>query len=487
MSRVAPRSTDDLAEYADGFALIESFMGFVPSSLRVMARVPGLLDGMTGLSTVVFLNDLLPVPFKQLVGFMASAGAGCRYCQAHTAAHAAHLGVDPETLVDLWSFETSERFTDPERTALRLALHSGQSPNAVTDADFAECRRYYTDDQITAIVAVCRAVRLSQPLERNDGDDAGARAPRGRDRRAHAPGLDRREARVSEPPTIVTLTGTGVPLPAPGRAGPGTLVQYGDVALQFDAGRATVLRLTEVGCPPHALTAMFVTHVHSDHVVALADVVLTRWLFHDLFPRAPLPVVVPEGSAARFVRRVLDAYDDDVALRIAHVQPGPPTVDLRTFDAPPAPKTVWTSDDGAVIVEAVAVHHEPVDGAVAFRVTTPTGVVVVSGDTRVCGEVEQLSCGADVLVHEACRTTAIRDVIAGTSFQTIFSYHADTVPLGAMAERAGVAHLVLTHLIPPPNGDAESAEFAADVRHGGYTGRVSVGTDLSTVTLGGTV
>ena len=95
-------------------------------------------------------------------------------------------------------------------------------------------------------------------------------------------------------------------------------------------------------------------------------------------------------------------------------------------------------------------------------------------------------CGADVLVHEACRTTAMRDVIAGTSFETIFSYHADTVPLGAMAERAGVAYLVLTHLIPPPNGDAESAEFAADVRHGGYTGRVSVGTDLSTVTLGGT-
>ena len=283
------------------------------------------------------------------------------------------------------------------------------------------------------------------------------------------------------PPTVVTLTGTGVPLPAPGRAGPGTLVRYGDVALQFDAGRATVLRLTEAGCPPHALTALFVTHVHSDHVVALADVVLTRWLFHDLFPRGPLPVVVPEGSAARFVRRVLDAYDDDVALRIAHVQPEPPSVDLRTFDAPTEPQTVWTSDDGAVTVDAVAVHHEPVDGAVAFRVTTPTGVVVISGDTRVCAEVEELSRGADVLVHEACRTTAMREAIAGSSFETIFSYHADTVPLGAMVERAGVPHLVLTHLIPPPNTEAEAEAFAADVREGGYTGRVTVGTDLRSV------
>ena len=54
-------------------------------------------------------------------------------------------------------------------------------------------------------------------------------------------------------PTVVTLTGTGVPLPTPGRAGPGALVQHGEVALQFDAGRGTVLRLTEAGVPPYAL------------------------------------------------------------------------------------------------------------------------------------------------------------------------------------------------------------------------------------------
>ncbi|MBK5289027.1 MAG: MBL fold metallo-hydrolase [Acidimicrobiia bacterium] len=289
---------------------------------------------------------------------------------------------------------------------------------------------------------------------------------------------------MSLPPTLVTLTGTGVPLPAPGRAGPGTLVRYGDVALQFDAGRATVLRLTEADAPPHALTALFVTHVHSDHVVGLADIVLTRWLFHDLHAATPLPIVASEGAAARFVRRMLEAYDDDVALRIAHVQPEPPSVDLRTFDAPPEPARVWESDDAAVTVDAVAVHHEPVTGAVAYRVTTPSGVVVISGDTRVCDEVEQLSVGADLLVHEACRTTAMRGAIAGTSFETIFSYHADTVPLGALAQRAAVPHLLLSHLIPPPSGDAEADAFAADVRDGGYTGRVTVGEDLTTVSIG---
>ncbi len=103
----------------------------------------------------MFLNELVPDTLKQMVAHVTSAAAGCRYCQAHTVAHAEHLGVDPDKLADLWSFETSDRFDDAERAALRLALHAGQHPNAVTDTDFGDCRRYYDDDQITAIVAVC--------------------------------------------------------------------------------------------------------------------------------------------------------------------------------------------------------------------------------------------------------------------------------------------------------------------------------------------
>lgn len=96
---------------------------------------------------------------------------------------------------------------------------------------------------------------------------------------------------------------------------------------------------------------------------------------------------------------------------------------------------MWTSDDGSVRVDAVTVHHEPVPDAVAFRVETFDGIVVISGDTRVCQEVEHLAHGADLLVHEACRSTALAPLITGTTFETIFSYHADTVALGAMAQR----------------------------------------------------
>ena len=284
--------------------------------------------------------------------------------------------------------------------------------------------------------------------------------------------------------TEVILTGTGVPHARPGCAGAGTLIRCGDVALQFDAGRSTVMRLMEAGTAPHELTAVFLTHVHSDHLVGLPDLVMTRWTHGRLEQHGPLVVVAPAGGATRFVERMLEPYDEDIALRIEHVGGEPISIDTRPFAVPVEPCSVWTNDDGTIRVLAVAVHHEPVPEAVAYRIETPDGVVVVSGDTRVCEEVESLARGADVLVHEACRTTALSPYIAGTTLETIFSYHADTVPLGAMAARAGVPHVVLTHLIPPIDKPGDADSFADDLRAGGYEGTITVGTDLTSVTLG---
>ena len=218
------------------------------------------------------------------------------------------------------------------------------------------------------------------------------------------------------------------------------------------------MRLMEAGTPPHALTALFLTHIHSDHVVGLPDVAMTGGSSSSSHPSGPLVVVAARGVAARFVSRMLEPYDDDLSIRTEHTGATPIEVVLQPFDVPTTPDVVWTSDDGQIRVLAVAVHHEPVPDAVAYRIETPDATVVVSGDTRVCSEVEHLSIDADLLVHEACRTSAMQPLISGTVFETIFSYHADTVELGEMATRAGVPHVVLTHLIPPPEvtGDAEA-------------------------------
>jgi len=279
---------------------------------------------------------------------------------------------------------------------------------------------------------------------------------------------------------VVTLTGTGVPHPSPGRAGAGVLVHHGGVTLLFDAGRGAAVRLADAGSGPQMLDAVFLTHVHSDHVTDLADIAITRWVLQQLHDCGPLQVVAPAGTPARFVERMLEPFNDDIRLRVEHTGTRPPRVDCTSFSPTEAPQVVWADPTGRVVVEAVGVHHEPVPDAVAYRVTTPAGVVVISGDTRVCAEVESLAADADLLVHEACRTTAMAPVIAGTVLETITSYHADTVALGGLAQRAGVGHVALTHLIPAPSSPEEEFGFAQDLRDGGYTGRVTVGRDLLT-------
>ena len=154
-TRIRPPAPEDVPEYAGLFGVYEQVMGLVPETLRSMTLVPGLLDGYVGMAHAAAMNGLISEELAQLAGHMASAGAGCRYCQAHTTAHAAHLGVPEAKLAELWSFETSEQFDAAERAALRLAFHAGQHPNAATEEDFAGCREHFSDEQITAIVAVC--------------------------------------------------------------------------------------------------------------------------------------------------------------------------------------------------------------------------------------------------------------------------------------------------------------------------------------------
>lgn len=268
--------------------------------------------------------------------------------------------------------------------------------------------------------------------------------------------------------TRVTLTGTGVPPPSPGRAGAGTLVQHGDVALQFDAGRATTLRLVEAGVTPGGLNALFLTHHHSDHCVDVADIVFARWI-----ERAPdLTVVAPDGPLTAFGQELTQLWREDLQIRERVTGRAPLHLDWRAFSAGESPTVVWESGD--VAVSSVLVEHPPVEPAVAYRVDAAGTRVVISGDTRVCAAVENLAQDADLLVHEV----ALREAMPPGADESVYAYHADAFELGAMAERSRVRAVALTHLLPAPRTGQEEQAFAQRLRDGGFTGEILVGRDL---------
>ncbi len=281
--------------------------------------------------------------------------------------------------------------------------------------------------------------------------------------------------------TSVTITGTGMPVPSPDRAGAGVLVRSGEVALQFDAGRATAMRLASVGVSPVELDAVFLTHHHSDHVSGLDDLVMSRWIMDRLDKAQPLPIGAPEGPAADFVERMLDPWEADLQMRSTHTGRGTrPGIEVVPFGVEDGIEKVWSK--GNIQVSAGPVCHEPVTPAVGYRIETPDGVVAISGDTLVCPEVAALAEGADVLVYEAMRFGLIRTLPSYLHF--VLDYHADTVLIGTQAQELGIPTLVLTHLIPEPITEKDRQGFVDDVRRGGYTGEVIVADDLTTVTLG---
>jgi len=144
MPRIDPIAETEISEeIRERFVFIEQVMGFVPNSLKTMARIPGLVKAFTDLSSVVLGNDILPAELRSMVSLMVSSGAECRYCQAHSTSSAARAGVSDQKLSDIWNFETSDLFPEPERVALRFAFHAGQIPNAVTDQDMEALREHY--------------------------------------------------------------------------------------------------------------------------------------------------------------------------------------------------------------------------------------------------------------------------------------------------------------------------------------------------------
>jgi ribonuclease Z len=265
------------------------------------------------------------------------------------------------------------------------------------------------------------------------------------------------------------------------------LVQTGDLSLQFDAGRATSMRLAALGVTATMLDAVFLTHHHSDHVQGLDDLAFSRWIgirAAESTDDHRLSVVAPDGPLRYFLKHLFDPWEDDLEIRRLHRPPGMASetvaaINATHFPVSREPAVVW--EQGGLRVLACAVRHEPVVPAVGYRIESAEGVVVISGDTKVCPEMEVLADSADVLVHEAM----LSDVLLGSPQEFIMDYHADSEALGRLAQTAGVRTLMLTHLIPAPDRIERGEErYVEAVRRGGFEGEIVVGTDLASVSFG---
>ena len=227
------------------------------------------------------------------------------------------------------------------------------------------------------------------------------------------------------------------------------------------------MRLAGVGVAAPMLDAICLTHLHSDHLCALNDVITTAWITSPI--AKPQTIYGPEGTRA-VVDGMLRMLKLDIGYRVAHHDDltGPPEIEVHEVD--PGERFVV----GDLEVTVGRTDHRPVEPTVGYRFAHDQQVVVIAGDGIPCDALDELCAGADIYVQTVVRDDLIRP-IDYERFTDILDYHSTVEAASQTAARAQVAKLVMTHMVPSPAPGSEDEWCALAAAH--FDGEVILGAD----------
>ncbi|MFN8574261.1 MAG: MBL fold metallo-hydrolase [Gemmatimonadaceae bacterium] len=284
---------------------------------------------------------------------------------------------------------------------------------------------------------------------------------------------------------VILLGTAGGPTFNAQRFGISTLVVAGSEVLLFDAGRSLTTGLARLTINPAELTRIFLTHLHSDHVISLPELLLFGWAQGR---RTPLSVWGPTGTA-EMMRHLQEAFAFDIHVRRDVDEKIPADgVQVKATDVDEG--TVYESH--GVRVTAFLVDHSPVAPAFGYRIDYHGHSVVLSGDTKPSANLVKFATGVDLLVHEVGRWKQDPDLagppddrVPGTTqtrkqARVVAEHHTDGEEAGEIFDRIKPKLAVFSHHNAQP-----SATLALVRRH--YAGPVTIGEDLMTIDIGAQV
>ena len=272
----------------------------------------------------------------------------------------------------------------------------------------------------------------------------------------------------------VTLLGTGAPRPVIQRFGPSILVEAGKEKLLFDCGRGATQRLFQLKAPFGDLTALFLTHLHSDHIVGISDFYLTGWI---LGRSTPLRVWGPAGTTD-MMSHLEQAYQFDIHMR-RDVDEMLPAQGVVVVAKDIEQGVVYQS--GGLKVTAFTVDHAPIKPAFGYRIDYGGHSVVLSGDTRYSENLIHFAQGADVLIHEVIDPEAFQEgnaVFNPERTQKVIAHHTTAEQAGTIFSQVKPRLAVYSHIVPP-----NAANLVAQTRKT-YSGSLEVGEDLMSIEIG---
>ena len=154
MPHMDPLPFDSVPEdIQERFVHYQKTRGFTPNSIRTMARRPDIVRAFMQLNQAILYEGTVSEELKMLVSLIASQVAGCRYCQAHMANLSKIYNASEDKIGKVWEFETSDLFSDAERSALRVAYSGAMAPSQTTREQFDELYQHFDEGQVVEIVA----------------------------------------------------------------------------------------------------------------------------------------------------------------------------------------------------------------------------------------------------------------------------------------------------------------------------------------------
>jgi len=254
-----------------------------------------------------------------------------------------------------------------------------------------------------------------------------------------------------------------------------TVLMVGDQAYLLDAGYGASLRLVDAGIALRQIKGIFITHLHSDHVLDYPSVLMNSWASG---LKSPVKVYGPTGTR-QMTEYAWKTFDVDIGLRIVDEgKPDPRTLfSVQEIDEGPV------FDDGVLKVTALRVPHPPFDSgqAMAYKFEVAGKTIVLSGDTNYHPPLADFARNADVLINEVVHVEAVQrlaDRIGNGSklAEAIISHHVTAEDVGRMAEAAQVKKLVLSHFVPADDPSLTAGMWRQAVGQT-YSGEVVVGHD----------
>lgn len=273
---------------------------------------------------------------------------------------------------------------------------------------------------------------------------------------------------------LVLLGTKGGPAIRPGGPWPtSTLLELGGRTIVVDCGLGVTRGVTDAGLSLKGLDLIFITHLHSDHVLELGPLVHTAWTAG---LSTPVRLFGPVGLN-RYWQNFVQALEFDIETRI--VDEGRP--DLREMVEVVEFGEGEVLRDGNLIVTALRVDHPPVTECFALRFEHAGTSVVFSADTAVFPPLAAFARGADILLHEAMLEEGVERLVARTGNgarlrEHLMASHSLAGEAGTIASRAGVGRLVLNHLIPADDPDIGEANWIEAVRKT-WNGPLTIGRD----------